>query len=339
MTTRHTPVFDHLETMTDGRGLFEHADGTRRRVEHGYCTDDNARLLVVTAREDDVGAACTLSRVALTFTLSAQVPDGRSHNRMNASGRWTDRPTTDDCWGRTLWGLGVAATQHDDIAVSALAMAGFDLGIRQRSRWPRAMAFATLGAVDVVAENPDHHRARALIEDALVVIGHPARQSWVWPERRLSYANATLAEATIAAGFELDDDQVLARGLAMLRWLLDVETKAGHLSVTGVGGRERTDDQPQFDQQPIEVAAMADACWRAHKVTGDGEWLNGVRLAAAWFEGANDTGASMRDHGSGGGFDGLLVDGVNLNQGAESTLALISTMQRARDLDRRSALT
>jgi hypothetical protein len=31
-----------------------------------------------------------------------------------------------------------------------------------------------------------------------------------------------------------------------------------------------------------------------------------------------------------GGFDGLHADGVNLNQGAESTLAAISTLQHAR---------
>jgi hypothetical protein len=33
---------------------------------------------------------------------------------------------------------------------------------------------------------------------------------------------------------------------------------------------------------------------------------------------------------SGGGYDGLHPDRVNLNQGAESTLAFVSTMQRAR---------
>jgi hypothetical protein len=38
----------------------------------------------------------------------------------------------------------------------------------------------------------------------------------------------------------------------------------------------------------------------------------------------------MYDEVSGGGFDGLESHGVNINQGAESTLALVSTMQRAR---------
>jgi hypothetical protein len=112
--------------------------------------------------------------------------------------------------------------------------------------------------------------------------------------------------------------------------LLDLETSGGHLSVTGVGGRGPGDVGPQFDQQPIEAAAMADACWRAHQVTGDHSWMRGVLAAAAWFAGDNDTGVVMHDEVSAGAYDGLQAVGVNLNQGAESTLAFISTMQRAR---------
>ena len=38
----------------------------------------------------------------------------------------------------------------------------------------------------------------------------------------------------------------------------------------------------------------------------------------------------MWDPGSGGGYDGLHPWGPNLNQGAESTLALVSVLQLAR---------
>ncbi len=38
----------------------------------------------------------------------------------------------------------------------------------------------------------------------------------------------------------------------------------------------------------------------------------------------------MCDAEHGAGFDGLEPDGVNLNQGAESTLALITALQHAR---------
>jgi hypothetical protein len=324
----HIP-FEHLDRMTDGHGLFEHAAGTTPRPEHGYCVDDNARLLVVVAREPDRGVARRLGGRALEFVTGAQDPEGRFRNRMDVTGRWTDEPTTEDCWGRALWGLAVTACGHGDANVRRRARDAFDSGARQRSPFPRAMAFAALGAADVLLDDPRHTLARDLLVDATAYIGPVPAGRWAWPEPRLCYANASLAEALIAAGSALGDRIVLDRGLAMLGWLLELETVRGHLSVTGCAGRGPDEDRPQFDQQPIEVAAMADACWRAHTVTGDRRWSRGVLAAAAWFDGVNDTGAVMHDTESGGGFDGLHRVGVNTNQGAESTLAFVSTMQRA----------
>lgn len=332
MTPPAPVTFDHLVALSDRRGLFEHAEGVVPRVEHGYCTDDNARLLVVASREPDAGAAAALGRLAMSFVLAAQAPDGRCRNRLDRSGRWVDEAGTDDCWGRAQWGLGTAAAQHGDRAVRSAALAAFDRGAVHQSRWPRAMAFAALGAAEVAAAHPGHVAARSLLERAVATIGSPPAGAWVWPEPRLAYANAALAEALIAAGALLPDAAVLDRGLAMLGWLLTLETENGHLSVTGAGGRGANDHGPRFDQQPIEAAAMADACFRAMAVTGDQEWSSGVVAATGWFLGRNDSGAVMIDHTTGGGFDGLQVAGVNVNQGAESTLAAVSTMQRARGL-------
>ena len=330
LSSTPSSVFDHLERLCDDRGLFEHAAGIMRRTEHGYCTDDNARLLVVATREPDIGVAHRLGRLALDFTLDAQTPDGQFHNRMDISGQWTDEASTQDWWGRGVWALGTAATQHGDPVVRRRAREGFDAAVWQRSPWPRSMAYAALGAAEVAFDDSSNRAARSLLVDAIAVIGPVPAGTWTWPEPRLTYANAMVAEAVIAAGAALGSDADLDRGLTMLAWLLDRETASGHLSVTGVGGQGPGDSGPQFDQQPIEVAALADACWRAFTVTGDRAWLRGVDVAAAWFMGDNDNGLPMRDAASGGGYDGLHPASVNLNQGAESTLAFISTMQRAR---------
>ena len=120
------------------------------------------------------------------------------------------------------------------------------------------------------------------------------------------------------------------RGLDLLGWLIECETSDGHLSPTPVGGRGAEDTRPGFDQQPIEVATLADACARAAAVDTNPIWSDGVRAAAAWFVGDNDAGEPMWDPHTGGGYDGLHADGVNYNQGAESTMAVISTLQQAR---------
>jgi hypothetical protein len=192
------------------------------------------------------------------------------------------------------------------------------------------MAFAALGAAAVLTVDPRHHRARALIEDAIAVVAaRPGDTGWSWPETRLTYANAVLPDAMIAAGAALERPELVDEGLGLLRWLLDRETVDGHLSVTAVGGAGPKDATSLGDQQPIEVSSMADACARAARFDGDPRWDAGVRMAAAWFDGANDAGAPMWDPETGGGFDGLEARGPNLNQGAESTLALISTRQQA----------
>jgi hypothetical protein len=193
------------------------------------------------------------------------------------------------------------------------------------------MSFAAIGAAEVVAIDPHHGRARQLLADAVDTIGPLGSDpTWPWPEPRLSYANAALAEALIAAGHGLGRDDVLTDGLMLLRWLLDRQIVDGHLSVVPVGGAGPDDMAPAFDQQPIEVAGLADACARAGRVTGDVAWRQGVELAIDWFAGANDLGVPMADPVTGGGYDGLTSHGPNLNQGAESTLALITTLQHGR---------
>jgi hypothetical protein len=194
-----------------------------------------------------------------------------------------------------------------------------------------------LGAAAVLSTDPGNHLALALLNDSVGVIGAPRSDTvWSWSEPRLTYANAVLPDAMIAAGDALDRADVVGAGLELLEWLLERETVDGHLSVTPAGGAD-PGDRPGFDQQPIEVATMADACTRAARLTGSERWVEGVRMAAGWFDGDNDTHTLMWDRSTGGGYDGLEVAGANLNQGAESTLALISTRQQARGLARPAA--
>jgi hypothetical protein len=328
------PSFEHVLAMSDDVGLFEHAEYAEPRRSHGYCTDDVARLVVVLARQPWPDRATTeLGRTPFRLQAGAPGVDGTVRNRRSAGGRWHGRRGVEDCWGRSVWAFGTTAGRAPEAWMRQSGLAHFEHGVEQRSPWPRAMAFAALGAAEVVAVAPGHDRARRLLADAVVAIGPLGRGvDWPWPEARLGYANAALPEALLAAGALLDRPRVVEDGLTLLRWLLERETVGTHLSPTPVGGAGPADRPPAFDQQPIEVAAMADACARAFLLTGDAEWRRGVERAVEWFGGANDAGAVMWDPRTGGGYDGLQANGPNLNQGAESTLALISTLQVGRRL-------
>jgi hypothetical protein len=326
------PDFGHLVNMSDTRGTFEHALFTQPRPEHGYCSDDMARVLVVTTREPrPTKAIGDLTVLSLRFLLDALDGQGRCRNRMSRTGVWEDSPGVDDCWGRTIWGLGTAASQSDERQIRHLAKEGVERAMTQRSPWPRAMAFAALGAAELLSVDPSNGTARALLSDAADGVSGPGQSAqWPWPEQRLTYANATLAEAIIAAGSALERPALLQHGLELLEWLLVRETGHGHLSVTPDGGSGPDDEGPGFDQQPIEAAALADACARAEAVDGNQRWTDGITAAANWFLGDNDSGVLMWDPATGGAFDGLERDGANLNQGTESTIALLSTLQHAR---------
>lgn len=326
------PRFDHLLHLTDRRGTFEHALFAEPRPEHGYCTDDMARVLVVATREPDSGSEVKgLARVAVQFLNDAQSYAGPCRNRMDRKGRWEDEPSLEDCWGRSIWGLGTAAAHSDVGLLRRLAVIQFERAAKVRSPWPRAMAFAALGAAELLSVDPEQPAARKLLTDYADTVAKPnGDAAWPWPEPRLTYANAVLAEAMIAAGVALDDSTLRQQGLDLLGWLLEFETAGGRLSPTPAAGRGPDDARPGFDQQPTEVSTLADACARAAAIDPASIWPDGVLAAAAWFMGVNDAGQLMWDPETGGGFDGLHADGVNRNQGAESTLALVSTLQHAR---------
>ena len=324
-----TYSFRHLINMSDDWGLLEHAKGPRPRFSHGYCTDDNARLVVVAAREHNgTCGGAILARLGMRFVLSAQTPDGRTHNRLSFTRLWLDEPTLEDAWGRSLWAFGTVIARSDDGVLHQRALGAFESGSRHRPEWLRSLAYAGLGAAEVLSIAPEHQGALDLVADAADRILLASRSpEWPWPEPRLTYANAILPDVVIAAGVAHHDDDTVRTGLDMLRWLVGTETLAGHLSVTPTVGRGPGDVKPAFDQQPIEVAALADAAKRAFDATGDEEWRHVIDMAARWFHGDNDAGVPMIDEVSGGGFDGLHPHGRNLNQGAESTLAMISTLQ------------
>jgi hypothetical protein len=328
------PGFAHLVRLTDDTGLFEHARHAIPRRQHGYCTDDVARGLVVTSREPKPSAAVLrLAECYLTFLTHAQDRTGAFHNRLGHDRRWSDEPGLGDWWGRALWGLGTAATRSPAPWIRDEALVAFTLGAACRSPAPHAMTFAGLGAAEVLRGDPDNSAAAALLADAAAAVGTPDDSpDWPWPQQRLSYANAALAEVVIAAGHLRADGQLLATGLRMLTWLRDIQLTHGRLSVIAVAGWQRHATRARHDQQPIEVAALADACATAAAVTGEASWETGVRQAIAWFRGDNDAGTAMWDPETGGGYDGLTPRGPNLNQGAESTLALISTLQHSRRL-------
>lgn len=337
MTHWPAPTLRHLGRLTDEIGVVEHADLATPRTELGYCTDDAGRSLAIAAllnRDPDAERVATTS---LRFLERAHAGDGKFHLRLGPGSAWTDDPPSDDASGRALLGLGTAAGVAPWPNVRRRAAGLFDHAVAFRSAHPRATAYAVLGAVEVLYAVPWHREAHRLVADGadvLVATEAPSRGSWLWPAARLTYANALLPHARLAAAHVLGRHRDADDALALLAWLVDNESRGTWFSFTPVGGRGPEDGKPAFDQQPIEAWAMADACAFAADLTGKPRWTDAVRRAGRWFLGDNDAGAVMFDPGTGGGLDGLARGGANPNQGAESTLAFVATMRSVWTVDR-----
>jgi hypothetical protein len=250
--------------------------------------------------------------------------------QQNVRVRALGRPVgADDTIGRAFWGLGELAFAgfHDDFTLESLAMLpSFE------TPHLRSLSYAMLGAAAALRAGVLESEMESFLVHALGLI-RPPMDGWMWPEQRLAYANGRIPQAIIAAG-SLVDHQALLHGLDLLHWLIEVERGENGFSFTPVGGWAPDEPRPGFDQQPIEAWAMADACTTALGADSDELWNDAIRMASGWFLGENDIGRAVYDPGTGAGYDGLHIDGVNQNRGAESTLAALGTFAAAANAGR-----
>lgn len=332
---------DHLRTLTDDTGIFQHALYTVPDRTHGYCTDDNARALLVTAmnwrlfKEESI---LPLFRTYLSFLLYAfNAKKGRMRNFMSYQRQWQEEMGSEDSHGRSIWALGYTVAYPPEDSLIGLVTRLFKQCLVQVPNFtsPRAWAFAAIGLSYYLKRFEGDLEARRLLEK---LSGRLHRQfaqyataEWYWLEEVVTYDNGRIPQALIAAGSFLRDEEILQTGLRALDWLISIQTDpaGGHLSLVGNKGWYRRGGQKaRFDQQPLDAAALVDACAQAYRATEEPRWLIAMDWAFNWFFGNNDIQQPLNDFSSGGCCDGLTPDGVNLNQGAESTLSLLLALHR-----------
>jgi glycosyltransferase involved in cell wall biosynthesis len=325
---------DHLANMTDSTGIFQHASFTIPNFEHGYCTDDNARALMLTVLLEELGNDSPLVlRLATTYAAFVNAAfnggDGRFRNFMTLQRRWVHDQGSDDSCGRAIWALGtcVGRSRRADFQYWSVELFNRALPTMTELTSPRAYAFALLGIHEYFRRLSGDRRVdqvRETLTARLVELyDATATKDWPWFEEVASYDNARLSQALIVSGQQSGNPRSLEIGLRTLQWLLKVQSSShGHLRPIGSNGFYRRGGEcAQFDQQPVEVQAIVSACISAWTATSDPTWLAEARLAFEWFMGRNDLGLEVYDAGTGGCRDGLHQDRVNQNQGAESMLA------------------
>ncbi len=336
---------DYLKRLTDSTGIVQHAKYTVPNRQHGYCVDDNARaLMVVVSLQELQPLDTTLSELSATYLSflghSFNEQTGRFRNFMAYDRRWLESAGSEDSQARTLWALGVKAAAGRDKGQVDFAGQLFQRGLPASAEfnYPRSIAFTLIGLDIYLCQHNRDKQAKThyklLAERLMQRFRDFATSDWLWCTDCLTYDNARLPQALILAGQRLNNSDMLDMGLRCLGWLKQIQTDASDQHFSAIGNRgwfpkssyETGGSKAKFDQQPIEAAAMVDACIAALNATQDEQWLTFAYRCLNWYQGENDSRIALYDPATGGCRDGLEAHGVNQNQGAESTLCWLMAL-------------
>ena len=353
VTEEHTeeiPVLklDHLERMTDGTGMYQHAVFSMPNYNEGYTTDDNARALIVSVQleelpslaktvtdQQSVGRVQELGHRYLAFLWHAfNQGEKRFRNFMDYNRQWLEEIGSEDSHGRALWSLGTVLARSKRAGLQGMAVRLFEeaLPVVTTFTSPRAWAFSLLGIQYYLRRFPGDRAVlsvqNALAQKLMELYRDNRTDEWPWFEDIVTYCNPALPQALLRYGQSSNDPEAISIGLESLTWLVKIQQsdKGWIMPIGNQGFYPKEGQISYFDQQPVEVYSLVSACLDAFRITEDVGWYDYATQAFEWFFGRNALGVSVYDKATGGCRDGLHIDRLNENQGAESTLSLIQSM-------------
>jgi glycosyltransferase involved in cell wall biosynthesis len=257
---------DHLYHMTDSTGIFQHASFTAPNLSEGYCTDDNARALILAVllgqleeTPKRVRALATTYAAFLDYAFDPRTT--RFHNFLSIDRGWLDEQGSEDCHGRAIWALGTALGRSAHWSSQIMAKQLFAQALPAVTEFtsPRAWAFSLIGIHEYLRRMKGDRAAKDVREELtkrlVGIFDKVAERGWSWFEEGLTYDNAKLAHALIVSGRATGQRGVYERGIQAFRWLVGVQTSQhGQLRPIGSNGfYPRNGARADFDQQPIEA--------------------------------------------------------------------------------------
>jgi len=329
---RPWPVdLSHFRLLNDEVGMIQYAPYGKPDLTWGYTTDDVARALVFICHASDVMEESereALARKYVMFLNKMRARDGTWSNEMNRDGLVADPPSNRDHFGRAAWAASCYSVSNlcsERDWGHKILETGIQWAVDASS--PRAKAYFLLGASEFLKVERDPR----LLEGATKLADHllrwyraVQRADWKWFEESITYDNARLSESLAAFHEVSGDSTCLDVACESLEFLMSVQSVDDVFAPVGnkgwyrVGGRRAL-----YDQQPVDAGATAEACNRVYRTTGERRYREWASIALSWYAGLNLKGIALYDNTTGGCYDGLIEEGVNLNQGAESVLSYL----------------
>jgi glycosyltransferase involved in cell wall biosynthesis len=342
------PAFNllHVNRMTSDVGMIQFSKINEPDPDSGYTLDDNARALIVMCEQytlEGNSKDLKLVRIYLDFIEFCQQANGSFLNYVSIDQNFTaqnEACNLEDSIGRTIWALGFVISKQNNIPESCVLQAK---ALLQKSlpnltgiHSTRAMAFIIKGLY--LANIPSNLALIDVLAQRLAgMYAHESKENWQWFEHSLTYANSLLSEAMLLAGLATGNRLYHKIAVESFEFLLThIFDKNGIHVISNEfwdieKARSYGSDTPMLSkiggEQAIDVSYTILALAAFHQVYFDESYEQKMRLAFDWFLGKNHLNQIVYNPCTGGCYDGLEKENVNLNQGAESTVSYLMARQ------------
>lgn len=328
---------NHLRRLTREFGIIQFSVINSPDPASGYTLDDNARALIAVTlhhtREKDEPCK-QFVRTYLDFIRYCQQEDGTFQNYVDINRQFSPQNETvnlEDSNGRAVWALGhLIAHRHglpEEWIREATRLFRNTLRRLPALRSPRAVAFAIKGLYFYNRAYPSPEIQALIRELADRLARHyrqTARPNWEWYENYLTYANSVLPEALLCAYWAVRSPHYRQIAEASFDFLLKKLFPGEYIRViSNKTWLKENEENNEFGEQPIDVAYTVLACAKFFHEFHKKEYYEKEMRAFDWFLGANHLHQIIYNPSTGGCYDGLEKNNVNLNQGAESTVSYL----------------
>ncbi|MCD0468841.1 glycosyltransferase [Flavobacterium sp. JAS] len=329
----------HIKKLTTDLGIIQFSKISVPDLASGYTLDDNARALIafcmhykLTQDKDDLPYIL----IYLDFIERCQKPKGNFINYVDQENRehieQNAEVNLEDSNARAIWALGTvisnAAILPDTISKKATKCLLNSLKWAENIQSPRSIGFATKGLYLYHSAVPNLYVAAIINKlNAKLLANYEAHASenWKWFENYLTYANGILPESMLYAYLVTNKPVYKKVALDSLDFLMSKMFIDKDFKVISNNGWYHKDSEPhQFGEQPIDVSYTIQTLNSFYNAFHTPEYKNKMKIAFNWFLGKNHLNQIMYNPVSGGGYDGLEKENVNLNQGAESTICYLT---------------
>ncbi len=331
---------NHINKLTTNFGMIQFSKLNQPDIDSGYTLDDNARAVIamcqhyeLTGNKEDL----KYIKIYFNFIKHCLQPEGFFLNYVNEQKDFTEQNNScnlADANGRAIWALGYLVSKEDllpkDIAADAESLLQTVLLNVHKIHSTRAMAFVIKGLYyrnKKIKSELNSLLIKQFADRLIQMYRHESDNEWLWFESYLTYANSIIPEAMLCAWLVTGEmiykqiakntfDFLLSKTFVLNN--IKVISNKSWLQKDTKSGQEKT-----WGEQPIDIAYTILALSKFLDVFKDEEYLQKLKISFNWFLGSNHLNQVIYNPCTGGCYDGLEENYINLNQGAESTASYL----------------